>query len=339
MSGIKLKIRHFKRGGGTDLDISGMDLTEIPEDVFSLFDLESLNISNNKISSLDRIGSLYNLKNLNAKNNRIKNLPKEIRDLNKLENIKFEGNIIAVLNTDLSSIFGTDKVKQAFDKFFGSDSEPAEEISTLSKPSFLKSGSDLNDVSFLRKKIADLQMEITDLKAGSTSTSSTKKAGEGKDWMAASYGERPGTASSQMKKVRDLEDDLQNERKNNKRLYSEVESLKSEISKARILTSAAGEEGTIGAVAGVMEIPYDELDFDDQIGQGGFSVIKKGVWRNTDVAIKIIFDPVITEELIAEIRNEVQMLSILRHPKIVMLMGMCSKPPNLAIVFELMPKG
>lgn len=155
----------------------------------------------------------------------------------------------------------------------------------------------------------------------------------------SSAGPRPATASTQVKKIKDLEDDLKLERSNNKKLINELDILKNEISKARVLTSTSGEEGTIGSVPGVMEIAYDELDMGDQIGQGGFSVIKQGVWRSTDVAIKIIFDPVITEDLLSEIRNEVQMLALLRHPKIVMLMGMSSKPPNLAIVFEHMPRG
>ena len=166
---------------------------------------------------------------------------------------------------------------------------------------------------------------------------------EQKNWLTStpkpSYGERPQTATSQLKKVRALEDDLRTERQQNKLLTQEVQMLKNEISKSKILTNAAGEEGTIGVIPGVMEIPYEELEMDDQIGQGGFSVIKKGKWRSTDVAIKIIVDPVITEELIAEVRNEVQMLSILRHPKIVMLMGISSQTTNLAIVFENLPKG
>lgn len=154
-----------------------------------------------------------------------------------------------------------------------------------------------------------------------------------------SFGERPTTGSSQMKKMRDLEDDLKEEKKLNKRLNNEIALLNSEISKAKILTSATGEEGTIGVIPGVMEIPYKELEMGEQIGQGGFSVINKGVWRNTDVAVKIIFNPDVTEELLEEIRNEVQMLSILRHPKICLLMGISSKPPNLAIIFEYMPRG
>jgi serine/threonine protein kinase len=57
------------------------------------------------------------------------------------------------------------------------------------------------------------------------------------------------------------------------------------------------------------------------------------------VAVKKIFDPVITDELLEEMRNEVIMLSFLRHPNIVQLMGSCSKPPDLALVFEFVEHG
>lgn len=66
MSDVRLKIRHVKRSGDTKLDLSGMGLSEIPEDVFTLTSLESLDISSNSITKLDKISALHNLKNLYA---------------------------------------------------------------------------------------------------------------------------------------------------------------------------------------------------------------------------------------------------------------------------------
>lgn len=53
----------------------------------------------------------------------------------------------------------------------------------------------------------------------------------------------------------------------------------------------------------------------------------------------MIFDPVMTDELLDEITNEIRMLSLLRHPNIVLLMGMCTKPPNMVILFENVSEG
>jgi len=48
----------------------------------------------------------------------------------------------------------------------------------------------------------------------------------------------------------------------------------------------------------------------------------------------VIFDAQITDELIEEITNEIRMVSLLKHPNIVTLMGVSTTPPNIAIVFE-----
>ena len=50
-------------------------------------------------------------------------------------------------------------------------------------------------------------------------------------------------------------------------------------------------------------------------------MIHKGFLNGTPVAVKKIFDPRLTEELLAEIQNEIIMQSILRHPNIALLMG------------------
>jgi Leucine-rich repeat (LRR) protein len=55
LADIKLKIRHAKRGNEKTLDLSGMGMTELPPDITQLTLLETLNISNNKLTSLKRV--------------------------------------------------------------------------------------------------------------------------------------------------------------------------------------------------------------------------------------------------------------------------------------------
>jgi predicted Ser/Thr protein kinase len=50
------------------------------------------------------------------------------------------------------------------------------------------------------------------------------------------------------------------------------------------------------------QITWDELDVQDQIGGGGFSIVYRGFWRGTPVAIKRWFDPQMTDELLQEFR-------------------------------------
>ena len=57
------------------------------------------------------------------------------------------------------------------------------------------------------------------------------------------------------------------------------------------------------------------------------------------MAIKKIFDPRLTDELLQEIQNEIVMQSILRHPNIAILMGVIPKIPDIYIVFEYVSQG
>ena len=87
--------------------------------------------------------------------------------------------------------------------------------------------------------------------------------------------------------------------------------------------------GRLPAVPGVREITLNDIEIGDKIGQGGFSTIHVGKLNGTPVAIKKIFDPRLTDDLLNEIQNEIVMQSILRHPGIVMLMGVIPTIPNL----------
>ena len=54
-------------------------------------------------------------------------------------------------------------------------------------------------------------------------------------------------------------------------------------------------------VPGVREITLNDIEVGDKIGQGGFSTIHVGTLNGTPVAIKKIFDPRLTDDLLNEI--------------------------------------
>ena len=153
------------------------------------------------------------------------------------------------------------------------------------------------------------------------------------------------TAAGGNQKVRELETQLRDEQRTKKRLVDEVESLKKELHKQSFAQFTQGGSevsvtaGRLPAVPGVREISMEDLEFGEQIGQGGFSVIHKGLLNGTPVAIKKIFDPKMTDDLLAEIQNEIVMQAILRHPNIALLLGVMPKIPNIVIVFEHVEQG
>ena len=101
---VKLKIRQAKRSKDKSLDLSGLDLREIPVDIQQLTMLESLNVSNNKLVSLRRIEDLPNLREINASNNQIAQLHVEIQDMYCLETLILLGNPVTNQHPEIAKI-------------------------------------------------------------------------------------------------------------------------------------------------------------------------------------------------------------------------------------------
>ncbi|CAL1279894.1 unnamed protein product [Larinioides sclopetarius] len=79
----------------------------------------------------------------------------------------------------------------------------------------------------------------------------------------------------------------------------------------------------------VEEIDFKEIKLQGVVGKGSFGTVKKGKWRNLDVAIKVIE----TEQEKNAFIVEVQQLSRVNHPNIVKLYGACTKTP-VCLVME-----
>lgn len=115
--------------------------------------------------------------------------------------------------------------------------------------------------------------------------------------------ERPQTASTQNARLREVQEELKNERKEKRRMVDEIEAMKSEIQKQNFSaftqsTNVSVTSGRLPQVPGVREITLDDIELGDKIAQGGFSVIHTGKLNGTPVAIKKIVDPRITDELL-----------------------------------------
>mmetsp|Transcript_16900 Transcript_16900/g.27940 ORF Transcript_16900/g.27940 Transcript_16900/m.27940 type:complete len:704 (+) Transcript_16900:207-2318(+) len=82
------------------------------------------------------------------------------------------------------------------------------------------------------------------------------------------------------------------------------------------------------------EIQFTELQLGNVLGQGGFGKVFRGSWRGTEVAVKTLHQGFAPNLQHAEFQSEVELLSSLRHPNIILFMGACP-PPHLSIVTEL----
>lgn len=108
---------------------------------------------------------------------------------------------------------------------------------------------------------------------------------------------------------------------------------------------------TVGSVHDAVErqlapiiINFDELTFGDVIGAGGFGKVYRAVWKGQDVAVKSARfeggghpddDDGGVSRPDKEVLREARLFSLLRHPNIVDLFGVCLEAPNFCLVMEL----
>ncbi|PUZ40250.1 hypothetical protein GQ55_9G409600 [Panicum hallii var. hallii] len=85
------------------------------------------------------------------------------------------------------------------------------------------------------------------------------------------------------------------------------------------------------------ELQLATQNFSDtmKVGEGGFGRVYRGSLRNTTVAIKMLRTHNLQGQ--SQFRQEVVVLSRVRHPNLVMLMGSCSEASGL--VYEFLPNG
>jgi hypothetical protein len=71
--------------GATELDLSGLGLTKLPDSIGQLMNLQNLDVNDNRLTMLpDNIGQLTNLYHLKLINNQLQTLPDSIGNLQNL---------------------------------------------------------------------------------------------------------------------------------------------------------------------------------------------------------------------------------------------------------------
>uniref|UniRef100_A0AAQ4PIY1 Mitogen-activated protein kinase kinase kinase n=1 Tax=Gasterosteus aculeatus aculeatus TaxID=481459 RepID=A0AAQ4PIY1_GASAC len=97
---------------------------------------------------------------------------------------------------------------------------------------------------------------------------------------------------------------------------------------------------SVGAIEQVptppSQIPFSELVLEEIIGVGGFGKVYRGTWKDQEVAVKAARqDP--DEDITATaggVKQEAKLFSMLQHPNIIRLEGVCLEEPNLCLVME-----
>ena len=98
------------------------------------------------------------------------------------------------------------------------------------------------------------------------------------------------------------------------------------------------------------ELDFDQLTFGGELGKGAYGVVHQGTLWGTDVAIKRLNtqgfsfndndsqSKKMRKQILIDLKSEVKILSELRHPNVVLYIGVCTEIPNICIVTELCPR-
>lgn len=89
------------------------------------------------------------------------------------------------------------------------------------------------------------------------------------------------------------------------------------------------------------EVDSTQVQLSDEVlGRGSYGTVYKGTWSAAKVAVKLFSERVADpERMLESVRQEAAFLARMRHPNIIMFMGVCTQPYNLAILTELCERG
>ena len=97
--------------------------------------------------------------------------------------------------------------------------------------------------------------------------------------------------------------------------------------------------GNHEAISGPPEILPLEIEKTGILGDGSFGTVYKGKCRSQEVAVKVLHRQDLDEHSLSAFRKEVEIVSKIFHPNILLYLGACTIPGNMMIVTELMHKG
>ena len=87
------------------------------------------------------------------------------------------------------------------------------------------------------------------------------------------------------------------------------------------------------------ELEPEDIKVGKKLGSGAFGEVFRGKLFGKEVAVKKLINQDLDPDSLNSFKKEVQIMAKLRHPNVLLFMGASTKPGDLMLVTELMPKG
>ncbi|MTJ07413.1 COR domain-containing protein [Anabaena sp. UHCC 0204] len=145
------RIEKARQEGAIKLDLSDMELTEIPEEIVSLTQLQLLDLSNNQLTVIpDAIASLTQLQELDLSNNQLTAIPDAIASLTQLQELDLSDNQLTELPEVIASLTQLQELNLSYNQL-------------TALPKVILSLTQLQSFSFYANKLTELPEAITSL--------------------------------------------------------------------------------------------------------------------------------------------------------------------------------
>ena len=88
-----------------------------------------------------------------------------------------------------------------------------------------------------------------------------------------------------------------------------------------------------------LEIKPSEVKLECELGRGSFGVVYRGEWRGQSVAVKKLHLSTADASVMRDFEREVRILSLIRSPRLIQVLGFSLETSDPFIVTELMERG
>ncbi|KAL6531333.1 Serine/threonine-protein kinase edr1 [Orobanche minor] len=115
--------------------------------------------------------------------------------------------------------------------------------------------------------------------------------------------------------------------------------INTKMEETEAASSSLDHVDTVIDDVGECEIVWEDLVLGERIGLGSYGEVYHADWNGTEVAVKKFLDQDFSGAALDEFKREVRIMRRLRHPNVVLFMGAVTRPPNLSIITEFLPRG